>query len=42
MATAAEIRAWAREKNLPVGTRGTLPGDLILAYNCEHPEEATQ
>lgn len=36
MATTAEIRAWAREKNLPVGKRGTLPADIVLAYELEH------
>jgi hypothetical protein len=31
------IRAWALEKGLPVGTRGKLPVDVLLAY-----QEASQ
>jgi hypothetical protein len=31
--TAKEVRAWALENGLQVGTRGHLPGDVIKAYN---------
>ena len=31
------IRAWALEKGLPVGKRGKLPADVLLAY-----QEATR
>jgi hypothetical protein len=38
-ASAAEIRAWAREIGLPVGTRGQIPADLELAYHLAHEPE---
>ena len=35
--TPKAIRAWALEKGLPVGKRGKLPADVLLAY-----QEATR
>ena len=35
--TPKAIRAWALEKGLPVGKRGKLPVDVVLAY-----QEASQ
>ncbi len=35
-ATAADVRAWARDQNIPVGTRGHLPGDVIDRFNKAH------
>lgn len=31
-ATPAEIRAWAREHNMPVPNRGVIPGRIVEAY----------
>jgi hypothetical protein len=33
---ASYVRAWAREKGLPVGTRGHLPPELIREFNRTH------
>lgn len=33
---ASEVRAWAREKGLEVGTRGHLSGDVISKFNGAH------
>ncbi len=31
--TAADVRAWAQNEGLEVGTRGVLPSDIVEAYN---------
>lgn len=36
MKTAADVRAWAREKGYEVGQRGHLPADVIDLYNRRH------
>jgi hypothetical protein len=33
MPTAADVRTWARENGVPVGTRGRLGPDVVEAYN---------
>jgi hypothetical protein len=38
IATAKDVRAWAREVGLKVGTRGHLPGYIWAAYLEQHPE----
>ena len=32
----AEIRAWARSKNIKVSERGRLPADLVAKYDAAH------
>ena len=32
----AEIRAWAREKGLPVNERGRIPADLAAKFEAAH------
>ena len=32
----AEIRAWARSKNIKVSERGRLPADVIAKYDAAH------
>lgn len=35
-ATAAEVRAWARQRGFPVGNRGHLDRSTIQAFNRAH------
>ena len=37
--TAAQVRAWARENNIPVPTRGAVPGHIVDAYENTHPRQ---
>ena len=32
----AQIRAWAKSKNLKVSERGRLPGDIVAKYDAAH------
>ena len=32
----AEIRAWARSKNLKVNERGRIPADIVAKYDAAH------
>ena len=36
--TPADVRAWARENDRPVGTRGRLHPDLVTEYLASHRE----
>jgi hypothetical protein len=38
IATARDVRAWARKGGAPVGNRGPLPAWLWAAYLEQHPE----
>jgi hypothetical protein len=40
MTTASDIRAFAREKEMTVGTRGRLAPEVKVAYFAAHPAEA--
>lgn len=40
MINASEIRAWARENDIPVGKRGRLDPELKAAYLAANPKEA--
>ena len=33
--TPSAIRAWALERGLPVGKRGRIPSDVVLAYDLD-------
>ena len=33
----AQIRAWAKEKGIPVGEKGRIPRQIELDYNAAHP-----
>ena len=34
ISTVSDVRAWARERGLPVGARGRIAGGLIEAYEA--------
>lgn len=38
IATAKDVRAWARQMGITVGTRGHLPAHVWTAYLEAHPE----
>lgn len=38
-ATAAEMRAWARQNGIPVGSRGRIDPYVKAAYAAAHPTE---
>lgn len=38
IATAKDVRAWARRMGIHVGTRGHLPAAVWAAYLEQHPE----
>ena len=41
-ASPAEVRAWATENGLTVGTRGKLPPEVIKGYNDSHKVKYVQ
>lgn len=38
-ASAADVRAWARNNDLEVGSRGHLPQDVIDRFNRRHKRQ---
>lgn len=36
VATGADVRAWARKRGIPVGTRGRLSAELIESFHKAH------
>ena len=40
--SASEVRAWARDKGLPVGTRGRLSPELLDAFHAEQSAASTK
>lgn len=37
--TAADVRAWAREKGLDIGSRGKIPASVREAFNARRKPE---
>lgn len=35
--TMSEVRAWAREKDIPVNVTGNVPNDVVAAFNRGRP-----
>ena len=41
LASPKEVRAWARKRGIPVGTRGHIAKDVIKQFNRTHRKRAT-